>query len=92
MENWLRHLGIHIWSAHSNAEMKEAVDKALLMEGSVFCEIFVSATQIFEPKSGTKKLEDGSLFSPPLEDLAPFLPKEEVRQNLFITPLPEYLG
>lgn len=79
-------------AAHSNAEMKEAVDKALLMEGPVFCEIFVSATQIFEPKSGTKKLEDGSLFSPPLEDLSPFLPKEEVRRNLFITPFPEYLG
>lgn len=77
-------------AAHSNEEMKELVDRALEHDGAVFCEIFVSPEQVFEPKSGTKKLEDGSLFSPPLEDLTPFLPKEEVRSNLFITPLAEY--
>ena len=77
-------------AARSNEEMKELVDRALEHDGAVFCEIFVSPEQVFEPKSGTKKLEDGSLFSPPLEDLTPFLPKEEIRSNLFITPLAEY--
>lgn len=74
-------------SAHSNEEMKQAVDKALATEGPVFCEIFVSPSQLFEPKSATKRLEDGTLVSPPLEDLAPFLPKEEVLANLYIKPV-----
>ena len=78
-------------SAHSNEAMKAAVEQTLAQEGPAFCEIFVSPEQVFEPKSGTRKLEDGSLFSPPLEDLAPFLPKEEIRRNLFIKPLKEYL-
>ena len=43
--------------------------------------------QNFEPKSATKRLEDGSLVSPPLEDLAPFLPREEVLKNLLIDPV-----
>ena len=70
-----------------NEEMKKAVDKTLAEEGPVFCEIFVSPTQNFEPKSATKRLEDGSLVSPPLEDLAPFLPREEVLANLLIPPV-----
>ena len=71
-------------SAHSNAEMKEAVDRALAMDGVVFCEIFTGTEQVWEPKSSTKRLSDGTLVSPPLEDLAPFLPREELKKNMFI--------
>lgn len=81
--------GYPYYEAHSNKEMKEMVDKALVTEGPVFCEVFVSSTQVFEPKSATKRLEDGTLVSPPLEDLAPFLPREEVLGNLFIKPVEE---
>ena len=71
-------------SAHSNAEMKEAVDKALAADGPVFCEIFTDTAQVWEPKSSTKRLPDGTLVSPPLEDLAPFLPREELKAQMFI--------
>ena len=71
-------------SAHSNAEMKKAVDQALAMEGPLFCEIFTDTDQVWEPKSSTRKLADGRLVSSPLEDLAPFLPREEVKRNMFI--------
>ena len=74
--------GWRYYSAHSNADMKEAVDTVLKMEGPVFCEIFVSPGQVFEPKSSTKRLEDGTLVSPPLEDLAPFLSREELEKNM----------
>ena len=79
--------GYTYYQAHSNEEMKKVVDRTLAEEGPVFCEIFVSPTQNFEPKSATKRLEDGSLVSPPLEDLAPFLPREEVLANLLIPPV-----
>lgn len=81
--------GYTYFSASSNAEMKQMVDKALAVEGPVFCEVFVSTEQNFEPKSATKRLEDGTLVSPPLEDLAPFLPREEVLANLFVKPVEE---
>lgn len=76
--------GYTYYAAHSNAEMKKVVDDTLKESGPVFCEVFVSPEQFFEPKSATKRLPDGSLFSPPLEDLAPFLSDEELRENMFI--------
>lgn len=76
--------GYPYFSAHSNQEMKEAVDKVLKMDGPVFTEIYTDTKQVWEPKSSTKKLPDGTLVSPPLEDLAPFLPRNELKKNMFI--------
>ncbi len=76
--------GYPYYSAHSNAEMKQAVEKTLQTEGPVFCEIFTDTAQVWEPKSSTKRLEDGTLVSPPLEDLAPFLPREELKRIMQI--------
>lgn len=81
--------GIPYYSAHSNAEMKEAVEKTLRESGYVMCEIFTDTEQVWEPKSSARRLPDGRLISPPLEDLAPFLDREELKANLFITPIEE---
>mgnify|MGYP000099179510 CR=1 FL=1 len=51
--------------------MKQAVDTVLALDGPAFCEIFTDTKQVWEPKSSTKRLPDGTLVSPPLEDLAP---------------------
>ena len=66
-------------ACRTNAEIADTLDKAFEKEGAFIAEIFVDPTQFFEPKSATKKLPDGSLFSPPLEDLAPFLDRDELR-------------
>lgn len=76
--------GYPYYCAHSNAEMKQVVDEVLKLDGPVFCEIFTDTKQVWEPKSSTKRLEDGTLVSPPLEDLAPFLPREELEKQMFI--------
>ena len=60
------------------------IDTVLGSEGCAICEVFVNTEQFFEPKSATKKLEDGSLYSPPLEDLAPFLDRDELKRNMYI--------
>ena len=76
--------GYKYLSARSNAEMKAVVDEAIKAEGPVFVEIFTDTKQVWEPKSSTKRLEDGTLVSPPLEDLAPFLDRDELRNLMFI--------
>ena len=76
--------GYPYFAAHSNEEMKSVVDKTLSMDGPIFCEIFTDTKQVWEPKSSTKRLSDGTLVSPPLEDLAPFLPREELEKQMFI--------
>lgn len=57
-------------------------------KGPILCEIFTDTKQVWEPKSSTKRLEDGTLVSPSLEDLAPFLPREELEQ-IMIVPMVE---
>ncbi len=78
--------GYKYYSAHSNAEMKNVVDEVLSTEGPAFTEIFTDTNQVWEPKSSTKRLADGTLVSPPLEDLAPFLPREEL-EKIMVIPL-----
>ena len=81
--------GYPYYSAHSNDEMKTVVEEVLKQPGFAFCEIFTDTVQVWEPKSSTKRLPDGTLVSPPLEDLAPFLPREELLENLYIKPVEE---
>ncbi|MGI6494198.1 MAG: thiamine pyrophosphate-binding protein [Candidatus Methanomethylophilaceae archaeon] len=75
--------GFPYFSIKSNSEMSK-LDDVLSAEGYLICEVFVSTEQIFEPKSATKRLPDGRLFSPPLEDLYPFLDREELKSNMYI--------
>ncbi len=70
-------------------KLDETIEKVFETEGAVICEIMVSIDQKFEPKSATKKLPDGSLFSPPLEDLAPFLDRETFYNEMIIDPIDE---
>lgn len=57
-----------------------------LHQTQAYCmlEVVCSTAQVFEPKSATKRLESGALYSPPLEDMAPFLTREELRENMYI--------
>ena len=76
--------GIPYLCVRSNSELRDSLPGVLQMQGPCLCEIVTDTRQVWEPKSSARKLPDGSLVSPPLEDLAPFLPREEVRSNLFI--------
>ncbi|MEG2427971.1 MAG: thiamine pyrophosphate-binding protein [Clostridium sp.] len=71
-------------SIHNNQEIGERVEETLAIDGPVICEVFVTLDQNFEPKSSAKKLPDGTMVSPPLEDLSPFLPEEEMDRIMII--------
>lgn len=71
-------------SACHNGELVRAIEETLSMEGPVICEVFVTIDQNFEPKAAAKRLPDGTMVSPPLEDLSPFLPEDEMNENMLI--------
>lgn len=71
-------------SARHNGEIDQALLHTLSVNGPVICEVFVSRDQNFEPKSAAKRLPDGTMVSPPLEDLSPFLSEEEMDRNMII--------
>ena len=79
--------GYPFFRCETNAQLDETISKVLAIKGPAICEIMVSTEQKFEPKSATKRLEDGTLVSPPLEDLAPFLDRDEFYSNMIIKPI-----
>jgi len=68
----------------SNHELSQVIREVLSLPGFCLCEVVCSKEQEFEPKLSAKKLPDGSILSPPLEDMAPFLSREELRENMYI--------
>jgi len=70
-------------------EMQEMISETLGVDGPAICEIMLTTEQPFAPRSSSKKLPDGRMISRPLEDLAPFLDREEYKSNMIIDILPE---
>lgn len=73
--------GIPFVRIESIQDMKDKFQTVLNTEGPVFCEVVVDPNQNFEPKLSSKVLPDGRIVSPPLDDMFPFLPKEEYEEN-----------
>lgn len=76
--------GIPYQRCDSIDEMQKKIEWIVTENSYCMLEVVCSTTQIFEPKSAVKKLQDGSLYSPPLEDLAPFLEHDELKKNMYI--------
>jgi acetolactate synthase-1/2/3 large subunit len=67
---------------YNNNELKEKVKEVLEYEGPVVCDVMVHPTQPTAPKLMSEKLPDGNMISKPLEDLWPFLDREEFCENM----------
>jgi len=52
--------------------------------GPVVCELMMDPEQNSLPKLGLAIGADGKIVSPPLEDLSPLLPRDEMRRNMVI--------
>ena len=59
----------------------EGLETLLNTDGPILCEVVVDEHQNFEPKLSSKVLPDGRIVSPPIDDMFPFLPKEEYAAN-----------
>jgi acetolactate synthase-1/2/3 large subunit len=75
--------------AETHDELNNSIAFALVSNKPAICEIMITTEQPFAPKMSSKRLEDGRMVSKPLEDLAPFLDREELMTNMLIDLLPE---
>jgi acetolactate synthase-1/2/3 large subunit len=66
------------------AEMENEIPKLQACAGPAICEVFMHPEQFFHPKLGLAVNPDGTLISPPLEDLSPFLPRDVLAENLLV--------
>jgi len=65
-------------------EAEMTLPKVQAIDGPVICEVFTHPEQPFVPKLSLVQQKDGSIISPPLEDLSPLLPRAEMRRNMLI--------
>ena len=66
----------------SQYNFQQQIDEVLSMEGPILCNVILDANQPFEPKLSSKQLPDGKMVSATLEDMFPFLDKEEFESNM----------
>jgi acetolactate synthase I/II/III large subunit len=62
----------------SVTDIKQKIVESLTIDGPVIIEAVIDPEQFFEPKLSSKRLPNGSMISPPLEDMFPFLSEEEM--------------
>lgn len=62
--------------------LKEDIKKVLSFNEPVICEVVTEKEYAFSPKLSARKLDDGTMISPSLEDMFPFLDRDEYRENI----------
>lgn len=62
-------------------QIEDAFKWILDTNGPVFCEVMLDPEQNFEPKLSSKVLPDGTIISPSIDDMFPFLSREEYENN-----------
>ncbi len=65
------------------------VKRVLAMPGPVVCDTWVLPEEPRAPRVTSVQLANGSMASKPLEDLWPFLDRDEFRKNMIVAPLKE---
>jgi len=69
--------------------LRAEVRQVLEAKGPVVCDVRVLPDEMRAPRLQSYQKPDGSFVSKPLEDLFPFLSREEFLENMIVEPLPE---
>lgn len=78
--------GIDAVRVSRHDELDAAIAAALVSQGPMLVDVVMDPAQAFVPKVIAERLPDGRLVSKPLEDMFPFLPREEFEENLIVPP------
>jgi acetolactate synthase-1/2/3 large subunit len=69
------------------ATLNQSIREVLQAPGPIVCEVMVAPSEDRIPRAASFIRPDGSMGSRPLEDLFPFLPREEFRANMIVEPI-----
>lgn len=75
-------LPFHRCSRHE--DLDSTIRSALAAPGPAVCEIMLDLAQSFAPKLSSRKLDDGRMVTAALEDMAPFMSREELKSNMLV--------
>jgi acetolactate synthase-1/2/3 large subunit len=81
--------GIASYIIQNQNDLRGDIRKVLAMPGPVVVDVRVIKEEVRGPRLQSMQLPDGRFVSKPLEDLWPYLPRDEFRANMIIPPLEE---
>lgn len=81
--------GIPYLKAATLAELDSVLPQALATDGPVLFEVIAPANQQIVPAVSSVKRADGTMLSKPLEDMFPFLEREEFLREMIVKPIQE---
>jgi acetolactate synthase-1/2/3 large subunit len=73
--------GVKFIRINDLSEMQAGIDEMIAYRGAVICEVMTPQNQLLMPRVASRKKEDGSMESAPYDDMFPFLPRDEYRNN-----------
>jgi acetolactate synthase-1/2/3 large subunit len=68
-------------------DFEEFMPAIMNSKEALVCEVFMHPEQFFYPKLSLSVQKDGSLISPPLEDLSPFISRKELKESMKYVPI-----
>ncbi len=68
----------------SDKNLAEQIAAVLKVNGPIVCEVVLPKEYAFAPKLSSERKPDGRLVTKPMEDMFPFLDREEFKQNMLI--------
>jgi len=81
--------GIPFLKVSKASQLKNALRKMMSSKGPFILEVICPQNQEIIPSASSKKLTDGRMISKPLEDMYPFLDREEFFSNMIVKPINE---
>jgi len=81
--------GLKSYRIDSAAGLEGKIREVLAMDGPVVCEVVTRPDEARIPRLSSYQKPDGNMASKPIEDLFPFLDREEFRANMIVAPVEE---
>jgi acetolactate synthase-1/2/3 large subunit len=81
--------GLPAFRLTSPAGLRERIRELLDLPGPVVCDVVLDPEVLLAPRVATAVSATGGMVSRPLEDLWPFLGREELQENMLIPLLPD---
>jgi acetolactate synthase-1/2/3 large subunit len=82
-----RAYGVPAMRIGDQRDLRAQLAQVLACNGPVLCDVVSRPDEARMPSLSSAQRADGSLYSKPLEDLWPFLPRDEFHANMIVKPL-----
>lgn len=80
--------GIKTKTISDQTNLEKDIQEVLNCPGAVICDVIISESQQVAPKQGAFNRPDGKPIPRPIEDMLPYINREEFEKDMIIEPIP----